>query len=199
VYAEHQPQLSKLGRSGPEGFKRIVTFTLCTIRVQLHAAVADYPLVRRGERRGIRSIFGSKHRGLDELDEQAADYYELCERAYQDLEGEELEDELLHTITAIHGIGCAKGGFIAQMIYGVSGCLDGHNLRRFGIPESTFKLAGRTPKKRSALITDYNRVCRKLGGTQYLWDTWCQYLADNDANYVDAYHVSRLHLTPLSA
>lgn len=199
MFAEHQPLLSKLGRSGPEGFKRIVTFTFCTIRVQLHAAVKDYPLVRRGERFGVRSIFGSKHRGLDELDERAADLYEMCERACQDREGEELEDELLHTVTSLHGIGCAKGGFIAQMIYGVSGCLDSHNLRRFGIPEGTFKIADRPLKTRSALITDYNRVCRKLGGTQSLWDTWCQYLADNDANYVDADHVSRLHLTPLSA
>ncbi len=198
MFAEHQPQLSKLGRSGPEGFKRIVTFVLCTIRVQLHAAVKDYPLVWRGERRGVRSIFGSKHQGLDELNERAVDLYEMCERAYQDREGEELEDELLHTVTSLHGIGCAKGGFIAQMIYGVSGCLDSHNLRRFGIPEGTFKIADRTPRKRSALITDYNRVCRQLGGTQYLWDTWCQYLADNDANYVSADHVSRLHLTPLT-
>lgn len=198
MFAEHQPQLSKLGRSGPEGFKRIVTFTLCTIRVQLHAAVKDYILVRRGNRK-VRSIFGSKHSGLDALDEHAGDYYEQCERAYYDYEGEELEDELLHVITAIPGIGAAKGGFIAQMIYGVSGCLDGHNLRRFGIPEGTYKLAGRPPTKRSALISDYNRVCRNVGGTQWLWDTWCQYLADRDANYTSAEAVSKLHLTPLLA
>ena len=196
MYAEHQPLLSRLGRSGPEGFKRIAIFALCTIRIQLHRAAFDYPRAVKGE--PCVAIFGAKHFGIAELNERAVDYYECCERAYHDLEGEELEDELLSIISTIPCIGPAKGGFIAQMIYGVSGCLDGHNLERFGIPERAFRMDRRLrPTRRSAVIRDYNRVCRKLGGTEALWDSWCAYLADRDANYHDAEHVSRLHLTPL--
>src|ERR1700726_3397790 len=98
MYAEHQPPLSRLGRSGPDGFVRIATFALLTIRVHLHDAVKDYPLVRGGQRHGLRSVFSSKHDGLAELDARGADYYELCERQYQDTEGEELEDGLLGII-----------------------------------------------------------------------------------------------------
>lgn len=198
MYAEHQPLLSKLGRSGPDGWARIATFAMLTIRVHLHDAVRDFPYVIRGELgRAYRSVWGWKHFGLADIVEKKADYYELCERQFQDTEGEELEDGLLHTLTSIPGIGCAKGGFIAQMIYGVSGCLDGHNLKRFEIPYGRYKVAGTSCRRRSTLITEYNEVCRKLGGPQSLWDSWCCYVADRDANYVDADHVSRLHLTPL--
>lgn len=196
MYDEHQPLLSRLGRSGPDGFKRIATFALCTIRMPLHRAVLDYPYAVQG--RPCVAIFGAKHFGLAELEERAATYYEWCERAYHDLEGEELEDELLSIVSSIPSIGPAKGGFIVQMIYGVSGCLDGHNLARFNIPERAFRLdRALRPGRRSAVIHDYNRVCRQLGGTRALWDSWCAYLADRDANYNDAEHVSRLHLTPL--
>jgi hypothetical protein len=196
MYADHQPLLSKLGRSGPDGFRRIAVFALCTIRVPLYQTVLDYPRALRGLPCG--AIFGAKYLGLSELDERAADYYEQCERAYHDLEGEELEDELLSIVTAIPSIGPAKGGFIVQMIYGVSGCLDRHNLARFSIPERAFRLdRGTRPSRRSALIHDYGRVCRGIGGTQMLWDSWCSYMAERDANYNDAEHVSRLHLTPL--
>jgi hypothetical protein len=198
MFADHQPPLSKLGRSGPDGFKQIVLFTLCTIRVHLHQAVADYPRFRRGE--PCRSLWGWKHFGIAEIEENAGAYYELCERQHHDTEGEELEDGLLHIITAVPGLGLAKAGFVSQMIYGVSGCLDGHNLERFQIPFTAYKDAKRkTPSTKSALIRDYNRVCANLGGTEHLWNSWCQYVADRDANYVDADHVSRLHLTPLQA
>ena len=199
MYADHQPQLSKLGRSGPDGLIRIATFALLTIRVHLHDAVKDYPLVRGGQRTKLRSVWGWKSQGLDELDEHGASIYEQCERQFQDTEDEELEDGLLHILTSITGLGCAKAGFVAQMVYGVSGCLDGHNLARFQIPLQTFKIAGAAPRRRSALIHDYNRVCRKFGGTQALWDSWCEFLAGRDANYAgNPDYVSRLHLTPLA-
>lgn len=196
MYAEHQPQLSRLGRSGPEGFRRIAVFALCTIRVQLHRAVADYPLALSG--RPCGAIWGWKHLGLIELEEKAAAYHDLLEQEFATLSGEEREDCMLHTVTAIPGLGPAKGGFVLQMVYGISGCLDSHNLRRFGIPETTFKIAGRIPKKRSALISEYNRAVHRLGGTQALWDSWCCYMAELDANYAgDPNYVSRLHLAPL--
>ncbi len=200
MFADHQPQLSRLGRSGPDGFVRIATFALLTARVHLHDAVKDYPLVRGGQRERLRSVFAWKHRGLDELDADGAGLYEQCERQAYDTEGEELEDGLLHILTSVHGIGLAKGGFIAQMIYGVSGCLDTHNMDRFGLPLSMLKLNGSSPRRASRMIRDYNQICHNLGGPASLWDTWCVYLANRDVNYAAGPdYVSSLHLTPLKA
>lgn len=199
MFADHQPQLSKLGRSGPEGLERIITFVLCTIRVQLYLAVLDYPLARRGE--PCTSIFGWKHGGLAYLRENRDALYEQCERQFYETEGEELEDGLLNILQDIPGIGPAKAGFVAQMVYGVSGCLDAHNLERFQISYQVFKdTKHRSPRRKGELIRDYNQVCCNLGGTAFLWDSWCQLMHDRDpANYLSADHVSAMHLAPLHA
>jgi|HubBroStandDraft_4_1064222.scaffolds.fasta_scaffold01644_8 hypothetical protein len=199
MFADHQPQLSRLGRSGPEGMVRIATFAMLTARVHLHDAVRDYPLVRAGQRTKLRSVFAWKHVGLEELEARGPEIYECAERLYQGAKGEELEDGLLNIFTSVFGLGLAKAGFIAQMIYGVSGCIDTHNLERFDLPISMLKLNGASVRRASKMIHKYNQVCRDSGGTQALWDTWCCYLADRDVNYPDADYVSRLHLTPLSA
>ena len=195
MFAEHQPQLSRLARSSPEGFERIVTFVLCTIRMSLRDAVKDYPIVRRGDR--CRSIFGFKHDGLAYLRDHAASIWSELECVYECTRGEPCEDELMAIVTMIPGIGLAKGGFILQMMYGLSGCIDTHNLRRFGLTEETFATHG-SRKKCLSLIRSYRAMIANSGGTAWLWDTWCAYLAERDHNYDSAETVSSLHLIPLS-
>ena len=203
MFADHQPLLAKLGRSGPDGFARISTFVVLTIRQPLWAAVLDYPLVRTG--RTARSVFGSKHRALGEIESEKRAYYEQCERLAADADGEDLENGLLYLLTHITGVGPAKAGFISQMIYGVSGCLDTHNLTRFGLGLRPFRygernLDGIKPGRRLDAIASYNGVVRKLGGPAALWDSWCRYVSDRDpVNYPSPDRVSELHLTPLLA
>ena len=72
-----------------------------------------------------------------------------------------------------------------------SGCLDSHNLERFQIKVSRYK-----NKLAKGRIEEYNDLCARLGGPEYLWDTWCDYLATRDGRYLSASEVSRLHLTP---
>lgn len=198
MFAQHQPQLAKLGRSGPDGFERIATFALCTIRQPLRIAVADYPLARAGK--PCSAIFGSKYAGIAKLRAQAGDIWERCEDAFENADDDDAADIILGAIQDIPALGPAKAGFVAQMIYGLSGCIDTHNLTRFELPERTFR--GREAKYSEArfrqTVRDYNSFCRKVGGTAYLWDSWCQYLADRDpVNYPNAERVSELHLAPL--
>ncbi len=198
MFVEHQPQLGKLGRSSPQGLERIATFALCTIRQPLRIAVADYPLVRRGEH--AQSIFGAKHAGVAYLRQHAPDLWERCEYAYEECDDDRAADLIVSTLTEVPCLGPAKAGFVCQMIYGLSGCIDSHNLTRFGIPERTFR--GREAKLSWPRVRqntrDYNAFCRKVGGAAALWDGWCQYVADRDPmNYPSAERVSSLHLIPL--
>lgn len=199
MYATEQPKLSALGRSGPDGFKRICTFVLLTIKSPLYDASKDYILVRKGERSNVRSLFGSKHDGLAYLDHHCDELWEACEDAYEHLDDDDAADCILGILTRIPGIGVTKAGFIAQIIYGLSGCIDTHNLKRFGLPETTFKLRkGGAHKTRSALVQMYNQFCRKVGGTATLWDDWCAYVSVKDpVNYPTPEYVSKLHLSPL--
>ena len=101
----------------------------------------------------------------------------------------------MRVVLRVPGLGLAKSGFIVQMLYGMSGCIDTHNLTRFNLHRRRFACGTKATDRRR--IGEYNDMVGRLGGTARLWDEWCIYVADRDANYVDADHVSRLHLTPL--
>lgn len=199
MFAEHQPQLSALGRYDADGFERICTFVLLTIRRPLRIVCADYKLVRQGDH---SPLFGSKHAGLAYIRQHKARLLDECECAYHYAETDiEAENDLLLILIQIPGIGPTKAGFVVQMLYGLSGCIDTHNLARFSLKEKTFYLDKTKPaamRRRANLIRDYNQFCRKVGGTAALWDEWCAYLAERDpVNYPTAHRVSELHLAPL--
>lgn len=196
MYANHQPQLSHLGRNSADGFARIATFVLCTIRTPLRIAVEDYKQVRNGD---FSPLFGMKRTGISYINKFSEDLYSRCEYVYETADDETAENAILHILMNIPGIGPAKAGFICQMIYGLSGCLDTHNIIRFGIPERTFrgKEAKYSVKRLGQTVRDYNSFCRKVGGTAVLWDQWCEYVSNRDpVNYPTPERVSELHLIP---
>ena len=42
---------------------------------------------------------------------------------------------------------------------------------------------------------NYIKLCENLGGTEYLWDNWCEFIADrHPTKFDDAYHVSQVHV-----
>ena len=191
MFANHQPQLSRLGRSDPDGLTRIATFALCTIRQPLRIACADYPAVRQGD---TSSLFGAKHAGVAALRTRSAEWHERCEAAYETLDDIDAANVILGVLTEIPCLGPAKAGFVCQMIYGLSGCIDTHNLVRFGLPPRPWRIDNR---RRHATLRDYNAFCHRIG-TAALWDGWCTYLAARDpVNYPSAERVSALHLAPL--
>lgn len=198
MFAEHQPQLAKLGRHSADGFERVATFVLLTIRMPLREACLDYKALRTGADR-VKSLFGSKHAGLAHIREHAAEILERLEYVYETAESDDdAADAMLAIVMEIPGIGLAKGGFILQILYGISGCIDTHNLTRFELTETTFKLRkDALPRTQSKLRRKYNEFCHRIG-TATLWDDWCAFMAANDpVNYHNPEFVSSLHLVPL--
>jgi hypothetical protein len=190
MFADHQPRISAFARRSPENFRRVACFVLCTIRMPLHHAALDTPYAIRGEACG--SIFGHKHNALAYLNRNVEDIFGELEYLWSECAS---DDAMLRCVMQIPGIGLAKGGFILQMVYGISGCIDTHNITRFGLHERHFQTGSKATDFRR--IPDYNAFVRKVGGTARLWDDWCAYVSDRDANYPSAEYVSRLHLTPL--
>lgn len=190
MYADHQPLISKLGRSDAQGFLRVATFAVCTIRVHLHTAVADLPYALAGE--PCTSIFGQKHDALAALRRGAPELHEELEYLF---EFDASPDALLRVLMTVPGLGLAKAGFTLQMIYGISGCIDTHNIARFNLPARQFQSGQKSVDRRR--IPAYNAMVDRLGGTEALWDDWCEYVAARDGSYLNADHVSQLHLAPL--
>jgi len=94
------------------------------------------------------------------------------------------------------GFGLVKAGFVIQLVYGLCGCLDTHNLRKYGVKKNSFNKfkTRKTIAGRRTFIARYVTLCYQLGGPSVLWDKWCEYVAERQpTRYDDAEHVSRLH------
>lgn len=104
--------------------------------------------------------------------------------------------EKLLSVSSIPGIGIVKAGFVLQLCIGKVGCLDTHNLRMFGFSDSTFKFS-KTTKRNTALSKArlYIETCEKLGGSEFLWDNWCEFIAAKyPKHFQSAEDVSKLHV-----
>ena len=96
----------------------------------------------------------------------------------------------------VPGIGMAKAGFIVQMLTGQCGCLDTHNLKRFGLDANLFRTDAPWSKVEKRLNL-YWAICESHGSA-FLWDSWCELIAGKyPYHFVDAEAVSQLHVTAI--
>lgn len=196
MFQDHQPIVSQSARAGADGFKRVCQFVLSTIRVGLPTACdATRKLAKTGNR-DPSAFFGHKLDGLAYLETHAEPLWALCEHLAATLDGRDLENALVDALINIPGIGLAKAGFIAQLVYGCSGCIDTHNLIRFGMRATEFKYdkcRNYRPVTRQRHIERYNETVSQCGGTEKLWDDWCTFVSDAQ-RYGTPEQVSAMHL-----
>jgi len=106
----------------------------------------------------------------------------------------------------IPGLGLAKAGFLCQLTAGLVGCMDTHNIRRYGIDPNTMKL-DKTLKSKKGLESNRQKVIKYIDmchdyGTENMWNSWCSFVATKDKQakelWQDANHVSEVHYTYLT-
>jgi len=194
MFATDQKQIALYARQSPANFARVYKFVIATVQQPLHTvgrALASF----EEEGSASKFAFGFKGPAIDFIDANAADVWEIADALSLHGEGE----ALLSYLADLPGLGPVKGGFLAQLVWGLVGCLDSHNIARFGLNETAFKAfrfkRAKGAATRQKLIRDYIALCKELGGCAALWDTWCEYVAARDTvNYPGgAAHVSRFH------
>jgi len=110
--------------------------------------------------------------------------------------------KLMDIFLDVDGLGLPKAGFACQLVAGLVGCMDVHNIRRYGIDPKTLLLS-RNPKTSKGIaandrkIVDYIDMCHNYG-TENLWDTWCEFLSTKSKRWANANHVSEVHYTYLT-
>lgn len=197
MFAEHQPAIAAHARD-PDGFRRIVRFVLLTIQEPLSRAPAFMLRIETGD---SAPLWGFKGTADKWWEHHYVTAHAICQ-TYADMRD---TDGLVAYLSQCPGLGLAKGGFVAQLCWGLSGCLDSHNVKRYGINPNT--VAARKVKRFTtarARASEYNAACDTLGGTRALWDSWCTYVADSggygeglSADAVSALHCTALGLVPL--
>ena len=104
----------------------------------------------------------------------------------------------IDVLTNVPNLGIVKAAFVAQLVGLDVACLDSHNLDRLGLDRAALKFAKTVkPETKLKKIRKYVRLTQETGGSEYWWDTWCDYVAGNRGNKklttgdaVSAYHAT---------
>ena len=203
MYRDHATAIQAYAQSSATALEHVIQFVIITARVPLHRVPADLESARAGDQSVLFSwkgeAFNYAHLNRDEI------YWHCMDILTGDDCKRDRADNMLSYLADLPGLGLAKGGFVAQLAFGLSGCMDTHNIKRFGLGARAVEYAARNrkrkacPKFRRRVVAWYNALVYRQGGTERLWDGWCEYVAREQSNiYVDAEHVSRLHCEALS-
>jgi hypothetical protein len=134
----------------------------------------------------VKSLTGRQREALKVYNQKRDEIHAVI---FSDLS---LVDKLVF-VAGLPGFGLAKAGFVLQLCLGSVGCLDTHNLKRFGIKASKFTLT-KKHETNQRKAQQYINVCKNVGGSQFLWDSWCRLVADKYRQDFDsANSVSSLH------
>ena len=109
---------------------------------------------------------------------------------------------LMKIFLQIPNLNLVKAGFVCQLIDGLVGCMDVHNIKTYGVDAKSLeynkncKTSRGIDNNRKKLIK-YINLCHNYG-TENLWNSWCSMIADKyPEDFVDGNHVSELHYTYL--
>jgi hypothetical protein len=204
TFEAHQPIIGSWARENSDNFSDVYRFVLATIQQPIDQTPA---IVRDFKDQGGDSAyaFGLKRVALDWLDDNAGLLYDnamYIAHIESNLAGRFATPALLSYFASLPGLGLVKGGFLAQLCFGEVGCIDTHNVDRFGLNPSRFAASrfknAKTTKTRKAIINEYLGLCDKCGGCALLWAEWCEYVADKyPQRYESPQAVSKLHLDAL--
>lgn len=168
---------------GPDGLVDVVEFVLCTIQ----AGLSTVKMQRRDiQENGMRSRFlwGKKGEGLAYVEERKeymwGKVHSIMEQGLGDASA---IADCIEMFMEVPNLGLVKAAFVAQCLGFEVGCLDSHNLKRFGINPNRVKVSATlSPLLKRKKVLDYVQTCVDLGGSEYLWNSWCEYVAGNKAN-----------------
>lgn len=182
----------------PDGLLAVITFVLLTIQTPL-ARVLDLMVDVRKHGKRSPALWGSKRKGFV----FARDHIEVLFAAVS--KAVEIGDTrgCVAVLSTIPGLGVVKASFVAQMCGLDVACLDTHNLKRLGLPETALRFPKRISEaKRNEKIDAYITLTRDTGGAEMWWDTWCEYVASKGGHNKaldTAEKVSEFHVICLNA
>lgn len=187
MFTTHQKAIGRWGRKSPDNTSWIIAMVLLSIQ-QHWDQIGNQLIDLKENGLDCKYLFASKRSGWDYV---VANKKELHEAIYS--RNLPMAEKLL-AVASIPNIDLIKAGFVLQLCIGKVGCLDVHNLRRFGLKPQTFKTYGLKYDTALGKAKLYVKVCEDLGGCEYLWNSWCDLLAEKYPNkYKNGQHVSRLH------
>lgn len=207
MFNTHQRIIADYARRGPDEFADVLTFVYLTVQQQLHLVPNALKDVKR-EGEDSRFLWGWKRDAYTYMYTNRATLYTHMYTLYDSSADPAVQErELLAYCAELPGLGLVKAGFVLQLVFGIGGCIDGHNVFRFQLAEGrktlpqylracAYKRA--KPATKARYIQEYQQMLSNAGGTEGLWDDWCIYVhSRNRGTYSSAYEVSAMHCAAL--
>lgn len=194
MFSTHQKAIADFALGSNVGLERTFRLVFLSIRQPFHAM---HKQMQDVDANGLQSpyLFGWKRDGLAFVRANASQLRETLKAVpsgYGDAQA-------LLQVATVPGLGLVKAGFVLQLACGASGCIDSHNLQRFGLNANAFRFgasASDALKRKKALA--YLDACRNAGGCASLWDGWCNHVAAyHPKHWTDGFAVSKMHETAI--
>ena len=203
MFDTHQPMLAQIGADSPAGFAAVAK--LAVLSAQAPFARMDKALrgAARRDFAGVSNVTATKRLGCAWLDANAARLHRRLHRVWLGAPRGFEADAMMY-LMACPGLGMVKAGFAAQMLLGVAGCLDTHNLTRLGLDPLLCVPGAFNTRARWTRLYRYLYWCERLGGARGLWNDWCVWVAQTaptrwpDPFSVSAWHVEVVDGNPLA-
>jgi hypothetical protein len=175
MFKRDQNLIETFAKQGPKHTEQVAVFVIASIRTQFSTLPRIMKTYRKRGKNGLDELMPKQKEGI---------LYVRQNRKW-----------LFNLLMNIPCIGLVKAGFLLQCLTGTVGCLDCHNLRQHGLREGVFKLShNRVTEANLRKVRNYIQVCEELGGSEVLWNEWCEGMADRySKRFADANVVSFLH------
>jgi len=177
-------------------------FVLLTIQAGLSTVKGQIAKVKT-DGLDANCLWGEKANGLKYLQENDAYLYGKVKHIAETKGYNSIEAcaDAIELFLKVPNLGMVKAAFVAQCLGFNVACIDSHNLKRLGLSANAVKLNMKAkPTTIRKKIEAYVSMTQEQG-SQYWWNSWCEYVAGNRANkaldtgdIVSKYHVECVEL-----
>ena len=192
MFKDDNKKIASFALKSPDNMVRVGTFVLTTIQAGLATTQAQmHDIDEHGA--SSKHLWGNKRDGFLYLQEHKQVIFAAIKAAVK------ANDPIgaIDVLTNVPNLGIVKAAFVAQLVGLDVACIDSHNCDRLGLSRSALKFSKKVkPELKRKKIADYVKFTQDTGGSEYWWNTWCEYVAGNRANKrldtaekVSKYHV----------
>lgn len=198
MFQRDQKEISEYAMTGPDQMARVITFVYLTIKQPITTCET---MMKDVDRLGVESkhLWGFKLGAYEWLQENKDDVYRVSRNLHSGFADPDVaEIETLKFFASLPGLGLVKGGFVNQLVFGQTGCMDTHNSIIFEVDPYRFKASRyktASLKRKAIMAMDYAHICEDQGGAEFLWDNWCRYVGERNGYSADA--ISAMHTKAL--
>ncbi len=198
MFKEDQKVCQEMAADDIRYFYNTLMFVCISIREQTHQLESLMQKFYNGGRDTV--LFGFKRETFNYIEQNLDSLFEryrswLLAGPWEKHSQRTWEKEVMLYCLRIPGFGMAKAGFLSTLLTGVGWCADVNNLEWFGIDDRTFYVSPSTGYVNKCVRVDkYLNIGQRLGGTEYLWNNWCQKISEKyPKEFPKAQDVSTLH------